>query len=898
MIDLEAEFDVADAEAAILLTYAVGLTHFEREILPPLLEGSGRPDVAIFCDAEQYAETFGESGAPTGAGVDYHLHPVWLGGGAFHPKVYLLFRPDGVRAVVASANLTVYGLRHNIEIADRLELQDGGEGDTRAFRALAELLAALPLLDPSLPFAARTALDDGVRRIRALLPDDAPDAGPHLLHSASAPLFAQRRALVPAVRSVSAVTPFFDRGALALREFERAYAPTSLDVVTSPGASHSLDGERVARDPLSARVFVTRSLAGETRRLHAKLLRLQAADADWVVAGSANLTAPAWLHGAGRSGNLEAITMRQASPGAAASLFDALDTEPANWRDFRWVPDPDLAGSVPALLPLTAATLLDDVIEVRSRDARLLDAGLAAWVEGRTGRFPLPVLSSQSASGVSVLRLGVGSGVRLSEDPMVLTVEVGAGKPGHATGRAWLHQPDLLGRTGWQRRTASLATAWATRGSLTDSETQAFGDALLEIAADLFQHAADAIAPESGAGSGQRPAKPKTEGSLDVADMVRLDGPQHRAHHSTQEQSRSLLARLLDALMASRPDVGDDGDDDWDEPGGGEVGGGQPGRPSRRDPQHERRGHSRDTVSGLDRAFRASLERWSAASLTGERVRDAARFVEVSLRGMVHFELRFARQQRPQLARRMAEDALLTLRHAFSIEGIEESRPVGWFVRAWCDDATHEAAVALLADERLRGALLSLAGAIAAHCDRLGVAAPGRMSHVLAGLCVLSGRTALMDEADLGGALGEAVERIAAEAGTELSAAEILDRLKLPMDDSTLPVLAAVRVWAPVLWPADGGPDPAAVHAGLKLVARSVAAGRPAPIATLNVQAEGAYCGECSMRLSEHLRQAVAGGERPIAQCETCGRFLVPFHHNSAVTRRVLTHFLPDLGGA
>jgi hypothetical protein len=24
----------------------------------------------------------------------------------------------------------------------------------------------------------------------------------------------------------------------------------------------------------------------------------------------------------------------------------------------------------------------------------------------------------------------------------------------------------------------------------------------------------------------------------------------------------------------------------------------------------------------------------------------------------------------------------------------------------------------------------------------------------------------------------------------------------------------------------------------------------------------------------------------------------VPFHHNSPVTRRVLTHFLPDLGGA
>jgi hypothetical protein len=101
-----------------------------------------------------------------------------------------------------------------------------------------------------------------------------------------------------------------------------------------------------------------------------------------------------------------------------------------------------------------------------------------------------------------------------------------------------------------------------------------------------------------------------------------------------------------------------------------------------------------------------------------------------------------------------------------------------------------------------------------------------------------------------------------------------------------------------VLWPADGAPAPDAVHPGLKLVARSLAAGRAAPLATLDIQPEGAYCGVCSMRLSEQLRQAIAAGERPIAQCETCGHFLVPFHHNSPVTRRVLTHFLPDLGGA
>jgi hypothetical protein len=83
-------------------------------------------------------------------------------------------------------------------------------------------------------------------------------------------------------------------------------------------------------------------------------------------------------------------------------------------------------------------------------------------------------------------------------------------------------------------------------------------------------------------------------------------------------------------------------------------------------------------------------------------------------------------------------------------------------VRAWCDDATHEAAVAVLADERRRSAILSLAGAVAAHCDRLGVLAPARMAHVLAGLAVLSGRTTRESEDEdlLEAATAERVARL------------------------------------------------------------------------------------------------------------------------------------------
>src|SRR5688572_18059715 len=113
MIALETELRSVPAKTAILLTYAVGLGHFEREILPSLLSADEKSEVLLLADGRQVQETFSEIAAINGPGVEYRLHGVHLSHAraSFHPKLYVLMAEEEISAWIASANLTIYGCR-------------------------------------------------------------------------------------------------------------------------------------------------------------------------------------------------------------------------------------------------------------------------------------------------------------------------------------------------------------------------------------------------------------------------------------------------------------------------------------------------------------------------------------------------------------------------------------------------------------------------------------------------------------------------------------------------------------------------------------------------------------------------------------------------------------------
>jgi hypothetical protein len=410
---------------------------------------------------------------------------------------------------------------------------------------------------------------------------------------------------------------------------------------------------------------------------------------------------------------------------------------------------------------------------------------------------------------------------------------------------------------------------------------------MLQITASLFTAQVSNDGPTGRGREGEEEdAHTKgRHGSLDVSEMVRLDDI-HAARTHAQQQSRSLLARLLEALATRTGDAGAD-DDDWDDDDS--TGDRKPGRKGA-----SRFPYARDTVPGLDRAFRTALLRWTAAEPTESTVSDAASFLELSLRGLLDADLRFTRMDQSQLAARFTDAGVLTLQHAFSIEGIESGMPVGWFIGAWCRPELRDVVCKVFRDEKRMAALLSHAAAVAVRSERSDLDAPTlRLAHVFAGLRVVTGKDPLDDPETSASTTYEAIEHMGS--GLLLTAAEMLDRLLNPLDDDALPVLRAARLWAPVLRPNAKTLSVDDFEPALRPVVRRILSGRAATLTHIDTQPDGAYCGGCSTRLSEQQRQAVLSGATPVASCETCGQFLIPFQHNNSVTRQVLTQLLPDL---
>ena len=100
-------------EKALFTTYSLSLTFFESIVLRALREVECR-EIWVVADAEGYRSSLMERGSH-GVGYEYHLVPVGLRNGVFHPKCCYLAGPDGDLLVVGSGNLTFGGFGRNLE---------------------------------------------------------------------------------------------------------------------------------------------------------------------------------------------------------------------------------------------------------------------------------------------------------------------------------------------------------------------------------------------------------------------------------------------------------------------------------------------------------------------------------------------------------------------------------------------------------------------------------------------------------------------------------------------------------------------------------------------------------------------------------------------------------------
>src|ERR1035437_6332044 len=122
---------------ALFTTYSLSLTFFESVILR-LLRQSGCREIWVVADAQGYQSSLMERRSH-GVGQEYHLVPIALPHGVFHPKCCYLEGPDGDLLAVGSGNLTFGGFGRNLEVMDVLS----PESSPDCFREFGAFLNAL-----------------------------------------------------------------------------------------------------------------------------------------------------------------------------------------------------------------------------------------------------------------------------------------------------------------------------------------------------------------------------------------------------------------------------------------------------------------------------------------------------------------------------------------------------------------------------------------------------------------------------------------------------------------------------------------------------------------------------------------------------------------------------------
>ena len=125
-------------ENALFTTYALSLTFFETHILKNCLVRTGCRNIWVVADIDGYQQSLAERQSSR-VGQEYHLVPVALPKGVFHPKCSYLSGPEGDLLMVGSGNLTFGGFGRNVEVMEMFHSSNSPE----MFTAFGEFLRVL-----------------------------------------------------------------------------------------------------------------------------------------------------------------------------------------------------------------------------------------------------------------------------------------------------------------------------------------------------------------------------------------------------------------------------------------------------------------------------------------------------------------------------------------------------------------------------------------------------------------------------------------------------------------------------------------------------------------------------------------------------------------------------------
>ncbi len=290
----------------VLTTFCFDPYFFDKFLFHKIRSSNPFSEIIVLVDGQQYAQAMERSTNDTGR--NYHLIPIYLPHGVFHPKIFLFSSTEKGTATVyiGSSNLTMAGFTRNAEMLAKMEYSpENADSTIESVKDFFEqLIQQKYILDPR---AVGT-----IQHLLGSLPspdDEASDADYIILHNMRAPILPLMLENLDqdSFSEVFLLAPFFAPDASVLREIADQVTISRIQIALQKGNHNLIDLKPYTEFSMGRGIpydIVEAAFKDDyTRTFHSKILYLKGKEQHLLI-GSPNMTQSALLKPA-EHGNVE-----------------------------------------------------------------------------------------------------------------------------------------------------------------------------------------------------------------------------------------------------------------------------------------------------------------------------------------------------------------------------------------------------------------------------------------------------------------------------------------------------------------------------------------------------------------------------------------------------------------
>ena len=307
-IDLIKEFrqEQRDNDYILLTTFCFDPFLFDTYLLNNLRHNNPNSEIIVLIDAEQYEKSYENFTDITGK--DYHLIPIYVNKGVFHPKMFLFLSTlnEKLTSFIGSGNLTLPGLTKNAELISKTEYDLENENID-----INQILEFLNGLKDDFIFERKVleTLENITQHLSLFGGNETVNSKFKILNNLNNGIIPQliEELEIKDFEEIIMLAPFLSSKPKILEELKK---DINFDKVTLilPKDNHNLDNvnsymDFAAKNSLDLKIKEGEFKEDSTRKFHSKILYLKGSK-NYLLIGSPNLTISALLETA-EKGNLE-----------------------------------------------------------------------------------------------------------------------------------------------------------------------------------------------------------------------------------------------------------------------------------------------------------------------------------------------------------------------------------------------------------------------------------------------------------------------------------------------------------------------------------------------------------------------------------------------------------------